>query len=113
VLSCTHAAALRWSCTLALVKVSSTFKACTTPHVISLRKSMMPFSSARVFLPMLLLASVLMAPCLAEKRDTALDWKWHKSRATYYGEALPGPQALQLSCLHRSKRCVRRAQHCW
>ena len=42
---------------------------------------------SRLCLPMLLLAFVLLAPCLAKKSSTELDWKWRKGRATYYGEA--------------------------
>jgi hypothetical protein len=49
---------------------------------------MVQSSSLKTWLPLLLVASVMLGPCLAEKKDKSLDWKWHKGRATYYGRAL-------------------------
>jgi hypothetical protein len=49
---------------------------------------MLPSPSTKRWLPLLLVAFVMLAPCLAEKKDNSLDWKWHKGRATYYGGVL-------------------------
>jgi hypothetical protein len=55
------------------------------------------------------LAFMLMASCLAEKSDNSLDWKWHKGRATYYGELVVVCFAHCTLCTDMSscsKRCI-------
>lgn len=57
---------------------------------------------------MLLLAFVLLAPCLAMKSSSELDWKWRTGRATYYGEAwhvVCASLAAWLAQLQQVMRC--------